>query len=289
MTQTDTGFIQQSLFFRNAPMPADLAALLDRVTIFDAFIAEHGVVALAGAAAVLFFGGFVKGAIGFALPMIALAGMGAFLPAPMAVALMVLAALTANVWQAFAWGVGAAIRNFRDFRVLNLTMLPMLALGTQVLPLLDERVIFLVIGVVVCFFSALQLVGYRPPDPSAHAKPVEVGVGLSAGLLGGISGAWGPPITFYLLARRVAPADQVLTQGVSFLLGTIVLSGGLAVSGVLDSKTWPLSLAGIIPVLIGMGLGLRIAPRLNPATFRRATLAMLIFAGLNLLRRGLTL
>lgn len=270
-------------------MPADLAALLDHVTIFDAFIAEHGIAALLGAAGVLFLGGLVKGAIGFALPLIALAGMGAFLPAPTAVALMVLAAMTANVWQAFAWGARAALRNFRDYRVLNLTMLPMLAIGTQVLPVLDERLIFLVIGAVVCFFSALQLVGYRPPDPSAHATPVEVGVGFFAGVIGGISGAWGPPITFYLLARRTPPADQVLTQGVSFLIGTIVLSGGLALSGVLNAQTWPLSLAGVVPVLIGMGLGLRIAPRLNPATFRNATLAMLIFAGLNLLRRGLTL
>ena len=270
-------------------MPADLAALLDRVTIFDAFIAEHGVLALAGAAAVLFFGGFVKGAIGFALPLIALSGMGAFLPAPLAVALMVLAALIANIWQAFAWGVGAALRNFRDYWVLNLTLLPMIAIGSQILPLLDERLLFLTIGAAVCFFSVLQFVGYRPPDPTAYAKPVEAGVGVFAGLIGGISGAWGPPIIFYLLARRTPPVDQVLTQGVSFLLGTIVLSGGLAVSGVLDAQTWPLSLAGVVPVLIGMWLGLRIAPRLNPATFRKAALAMLIFAGLNLLRRGFTL
>lgn len=270
-------------------MPEDLATLLDRVTLFDAFIAEHGTLALAGAAVVLFIGGFVKGAIGFALPLIALAGMGAFLPAPLAVALMVLAAMMANVWQALAWGPVAAVRNFRRYWVLNLTLLPMIAVGTQILPLLDERSIFLVIGTAVCFFSVLQLIGYRPPDPSAYAKPVEAGVGIFSGLIGGISGAWGPPIVFYLLARRTPPVDQVLTQGVSFLLGTLILSGGLAVSGILNAQTWPLSVAGIVPVLLGMGLGLRIAPKLNPATFRKATLAMLIFAGLNLLRRGFTL
>ena len=268
-------------------MPADLADLLGRLSIFDGFIAQHGLPALAGAAAVLFLGGFVKGAIGFALPMIALAGMGAFLPAPTTVALMVLAAMIANVWQAFAFGLYAALRNLRDYRVLNLTLLPMIAVGSQLLPTLDESLIFMVIGTVVCLFAALQLSGWRPPDPSAHAAPVEAAVGTAAGLLGGISGAWGPPIVFYLLARRTAPADQVLTQGVSFLLGTIVLSGGLAISGVLDRETWPLSVAGAVPVMLGMGIGLRLAPRINPKTFRRLTLAMLALAGVNLLRRGL--
>jgi uncharacterized membrane protein YfcA len=265
----------------------DLAALIGQLTIFDAFIAEHGMLALAGAAAVLFCGGFVKGAIGFALPLIALAGMGAFLPAPLAVALMVIAAFVANIWQAFAWGLAAALRNLRDYWVLNVTLLPMILLGSQLLPHLDERLVYLVIGVMVCAFAALQLIGYRPPDPSRHARPVEAAVGTFSGLLGGISGAWGPPIIFYLLARRTPPVDQVLAQGVSFLLGTAMLSGGLAVSGVLNAQTWPLSVAGVVPVLLGMWLGLKVAPLLNPATFRRLTLMMLIFAGVNLLRRGL--
>jgi uncharacterized membrane protein YfcA len=270
-------------------MPDSLAvpALLDSLHVFDSFVAQHGWLGLAGACAVLFFGGFVKGAIGFALPLIALAGMGAFLPAPTAIALMVMAAMVANFWQAFAFGVVAAVRNFRQYMVLNLTLLPTIALGTQVLPLLDERVIFLLIGTVVGVFALLQLVGWRPPDPTAYARPVEAVIGVFSGLLGGISGAWGPPITFYLLARKTPPVDQVLTMGVSFLIGTLVLSGGLAVSGVLDRETLPLSLMGVVPVLLGMRLGLLLAPRLHPQTFRRATLAMLIFAGLNLLRRGL--
>lgn len=260
---------------------------IEDIAIFRQFVADNGLSALLGATGVMFFGGLVKGAIGFALPMIALAGLGAFLPAHTAIALMVLATLIANVWQAFAFGAAAFLRSFRDYWVLNVTLLPMIAIGTQFLPQIDERVVFLIIGIAVSAFALLQIVGYRPPDPTAYAKPVEAVIGISAGALGGVAGAWGPPITFYLLARRTPPADQVLAMGVSFLLGAIVLSGGLAVSGVLNAETWPLSLAGAVPVLIGMWVGLRIQPLLNPRTFRRLTLFMLVFAGLNLLRRGL--
>jgi uncharacterized membrane protein YfcA len=273
---------------RLMPESPDLPALLDSLRVFDGFLAQHGWLGLGGAFAVLFVGGLVKGAIGFALPLIALSGMGAFLPLPTALALMIVSALVANIWQAFAFGRGAALRNFRDFRVLNLTALPMIAVGSQILPHLSEQAIFLTLGIVVAAFAALQLSGWRPPDPRGwrFERPLEATVGAAAGFLGGIGGTWGPPITFYLLARRTAPADQVLTMGVSFLLGSIVLSGGLVVSGILDGETGPLSIIGVVPVLMGMGLGLRLAPRLNPATFRRATLAMLVLAGLNLLRRG---
>jgi len=48
----------------------------------------------------------------------------------------------------------------------------------------------------------------------------------------------------------------------------------------------PLSLMGIAPVMAGMALGYAFHDRLDPRTFRRATLAVLAVAGLNLLRRG---
>jgi uncharacterized membrane protein YfcA len=272
------------------PDTQTIAAFIAGLPFIDGFVAEYGLASLFGAAAVLFVGGLVKGAIGFALPLIALSGMGAFLPVPTAVALMIVSALIANVWQALNFGWGAALGNFRDYRLLNLTALPMILLGSQILPGLGERPVFLTIGVVVAIFATLQLVGWRPPDPrgTAWERPLEVGVGVAAGFLGGIGGTWGPPITFYLLARRTPPADAVLTMGVSFLLGSIVLSGGLLLSGILNERTWPLSVLGIVPVMLGMWVGLRLSTRLNPVTFRRATLAMLVLMGLNLLRRGLT-
>jgi len=41
-------------------------------------------------------------------------------------------------------------------------------------------------------------------------------------------------------------------------------------------------------VMAGMALGYAVHDRLDPRAFRRATLAVLAVAGLNLLRRGLT-
>ena len=69
--------------------------------------------------------------------------------------------------------------------------------------------------------------------------------------------------------------------------GAVVLLMSHLKSGVLNMQTVPLSLWLVVPAMIGMGIGLRVQDRLDQEKFRRATLAVLILAGLNLIRRGM--
>lgn len=254
---------------------------------FALFSAEHGPNALLAAASVLFLGGLAKGAVGFALPMIAISGLGAFLPAETAVALLILPTFLSNVWQSLRGGWAAAAVEARRHRLMLLTLAPTIALSAQLLAALPDRAIFLILGVGITLFSVVQLLGLRPPKPERAPRAAAVGVGLVAGFFGGVSGVWGPPITLYLIALETPKAEQVRAMGVAFLLGSIVLTLAHSASGVLDARTWPLSLAGALPVCVGMALGFAIHDRLEPAAFRRATLLVLALAGLNLLRRGL--
>ena len=43
----------------------------------------------------------------------------------------------------------------------------------------------------------------------------------------------------------------------------------------------------IVPAMLGVQIGARLSDRIDQATFRRATLAVLLVAGLNLVRRAL--
>jgi len=52
-------------------------------------------------------------------------------------------------------------------------------------------------------------------------------------------------------------------------------------------ETLPFSLALSVPALLGMALGFAVQDRIDQALFRRATLIVLLLAGLNLLRRAL--
>jgi hypothetical protein len=232
-------------------------------------------------------GGFTKGAVGFALPMIAISGLGSFLPAHTALAALILPVLVTNFWQTFRQGVGAAWETLFEFRVLIAVLFVMIALTAQLVALMPERALFLILGVVITLFVGVQLTGWKPPSPDGARRPVEVGVGMLAGFCGGISGVWGPPILMYLIALDTPKAKQVRAQGVSFLVGSVILTAAHFRSGVLNADTTPLSLALVVPSLAGMALGFAVQDRLEQAAFRRLTLVVLCLAGLNLLRRGL--
>ena len=54
--------------------------------------------------AVTLFSGFVKGAVGFAMPMIMMSALGSFLTAQQALAILILPTLFTNIGQAFRQG-----------------------------------------------------------------------------------------------------------------------------------------------------------------------------------------
>lgn len=256
--------------------------------MFDPLLAEYGLGLLLAAGAVMLLAGFTKGAVGFALPMVAISGIGSLMPPTVAIAALIVPSLVTNLWQAGRDGVGEALRSFWRFRVLNAVLFVVIALSAQLVAVLPDAWLFLILGTAVTGFASLQLAGWRLPSPPPHqVRRVELGVGCVAGFFGGLAGVWGPPILFYLLAQGLQKIEQVRVQGIAFLIGSIVLATAHLRSGVLSAETVPLSVAMVLPAVLGMGLGLWLQDRLDEARFRRLTLAVLVLAGLNLLRRGL--
>jgi uncharacterized protein len=60
------------------------------------------------ACAVTVFAGFVKGAVGFAMPLIMIAAFSSFMPPETALAALILSVLTTNVHQSLRFGLRAA-------------------------------------------------------------------------------------------------------------------------------------------------------------------------------------
>ena len=63
---------------------------------------------LIAASAVAVVAGFVKGATGFAMPMIMISGLGSFLAPEVALAALAMPTLVSNLWQAVRQGIPAA-------------------------------------------------------------------------------------------------------------------------------------------------------------------------------------
>lgn len=239
------------------------------------------------AAAVTLFSGFVKGAIGFAMPMIMMSAFGSFLPAQMALALLILPTLATNIQQAGRQGLPAALDSARRYKWHIAMVAIFIFVSAPFARILPPWVMYLALGLPITVFALWQLSGGRVGLPVRHRHAAEIGSGIIGGLYGGISGIWGPPLIVYLLAIRAPKQEQIRVQGVVFLLGAIVLALAHLRSGVLNAQTLPLSALMILPAFAGMQLGFAVQDRLDVAQFRRWTLVLLVLTGLNLVRRAL--
>lgn len=230
--------------------------------------------------------GFVKGVVGFAMPLILISGLTTFLSPDLALAGLILPTLVSNLWQSLRQGLEAARQSVRRFKVFLIAGAITLIVAAQFVRLIPAQALQITIGVPVVFFAMLQLSGYRFHLPQRSAR-VEAAVGGFSGILGGLSGVWGPPTVAYLTALNTPKHDQMRIQGVIYGAGSVLLVAAHLGSGVLRTETLPFSLALVPSALLGMWLGGRVMDRINQAVFRRATLFVLLLAGLNLIRRAL--
>lgn len=238
------------------------------------------------ACAVTLFAGFVKGAVGFAMPLIMIAVFSSFMPPDLALAGLILSVLSTNLHQSLRFGWTAARDTAWTYRRLIILTCIGIAISAPFVVWLPQRVMLGLLGFPVMAFALMQLSGWNPVIAPRWRNPAEYALGLVGGLYGGISGIWGPPVVVYLLALRVDKADMVRVMGVVFLIGAVVLTGAHLTTGVLNQATLPFSAALIVPAAMGMWLGFRLQDRLDPVRFRRWTLVVLLLVAANLIRRA---
>jgi uncharacterized membrane protein YfcA len=243
--------------------------------------------AFGAAIAVTLVAGFVKGAVGFAMPLLMIAGLSLFLDPTLSVAGMMIPVVMANILQVarFSWDeIKQAVAEFWRYIAIVCVMIVIVAQFLTVIPI---RAFYLILGVPVVVLSLIQLMGVQFRLAQGRNGVMDWAVALVAGVLGGLTGTWGVPTVMYLIALDTPKAKQILVQGVIYGLGSISLLAGHLNSGVLNLVTAPFSVMLLIPTYIGMRMGFLISDKLDAKLFRKATLLILILAGVNLIRRGL--
>ena len=244
---------------------------------------EIWIVALAVAAVA----GLVKGVVGFAMPMVLISGLATVMPPDLALGMLILPTAVTNLWQASRGGIDGARRAMRTHWLYLAIVFLFIAGSAQLIYVLPEPALFLILGVPVTFFATMQLLGWQIRFPASARRRVEVAIGAFAGFLGGLTGVLGPPTVMYLTALNTEKREQVQVQGIVFGLGAVVLFFSHLKSGVVNGPSMAGSAVLLVPALLAMAIGFRIQDSMDQALFRRATLAVLVIAGLNLVRRGL--
>lgn len=237
------------------------------------------------AMAVTLFAGFVKGAVGFAMPMIMISAFSSFLPPEVALAGLILPTVMSNLTQAFRQGFEPAWQTAKTYRRFLIATLVMIVVSAQFVRAIPQDVFLLLLGLPITLFALLQLSGRKMALRLEHRDRAEWIMGAIGGLYGGVSGVWGPPLLVYLLSIGAEKLETVRVQGVIFLLGALVLLGAHLQSGVMSGPNTAFSAALVVPALIGQAIGQHIQDRLDQTRFRRWTQILLVLTGLNLMRR----
>ena len=235
---------------------------------------------------VFLFAGVVKGIAGFGQPTISLALLALVRPLPEAMALILLPTLVANVWQAF---VGSWLRTV-TLRLRSFLLAGAVAcwFATGVLARSDARLLSGGLGLLLVASAALALAAPRLPAPSpgreAWLSPI---MGAVSGAITGLTGSFLMPAAPWLQAIRLPRDAFVQAFGIGVVVVTTVLALGMRGEGMLPTELGIASVAGLVPVFLGMEIGRRLRVRLSEEKFRRAVQIGLGAMGVFLAWRGL--
>jgi uncharacterized membrane protein YfcA len=255
--------------------------------MLELFTAGLSVEAFAAAMAITLFAGFVKGAVGFAMPMILVSAFAVFLPQDLALAGLILPTLFTNLSQAFRQGVGPATETARTYRRFLIATVICIGVSAPFADAIPRTVYLLMLGLPITVFAGLQLMGHSLAIHLDHRDRAEWGLGVIGGLYGGVSGIWGPPLLVFLLSTGADKLQIIRAQGVVFLIGALALLGSHLGTGLANAQTLGFSAALSVPALIGLFIGYRVQDRLGQGPFRRWTQGLLVLTGLNMVRLAL--
>lgn len=231
--------------------------------------------------------GIIKGAVGFAMPLVMVSGLSSIMDPKLALAAIIFPIVVSNALQTFRTGLAPAWQAAVEFRRYLLIVCCAIFVTAQGVALIPDKVFYAVLGVPVVILSIVQLLGVQLQIKPENRGWAEWLIGLVSGILGGMAGTWGPTTILYLLAINTPKARQFVVQGVIYGAGSVMLMLGHLNSGILNRETAPFSVLLLAPAMIGLWIGFQLYDRMDQALFRKATLVVLILTGLNLIRKSL--
>ena len=157
---------------------------------------------------IFFAAGFVKGVLGFGLPLFTMSFLPFFVPVEVAIVLSALVQPITNIGQLISSG---GVRNAVVVSVpVLLALLPGVAIGAWFLTSIDSQTLLFILGVAVIAFSVFNLSGYKIHIQQSWKFPSGIIAGGLAGLIGALTSINGPIYIMYLAGYRPK------SSGVSF-------------------------------------------------------------------------
>ncbi|HEY6103896.1 MAG TPA: sulfite exporter TauE/SafE family protein [bacterium] len=246
------------------------------LSLNTAFVFVLGVIVLATA---------VKAALGFGFPLIAVP-LSSLLVGPRNAVLLIAIPVVITNFAILLRG-GGTRQDLRRFGILLLGVVAGTVVSAPFLGRLNPALLTMVVGVTAVLFAGLSfwnLVPDIPPSAERYAGPA---VGLFAGIVGGVTGIFAPPIAAYIHSLRVEKRVFVFWLTASFMLGGLTQAVTYYRLGLYTPAVVLYAALACVPALLGTQVGLWIQDRLPSELFRRLVLVLVLVTGISLIGQSL--
>lgn len=248
-----------------------------RQMAIDERLAYNGRMEPGAAAAIILLAGFAafaQSATGFGFGLLFVPPLAMMIGARDAVLTSNILSTTLVVLLAYRLRADVDVRTWAVLMAGSVAGMP---LGLVVLLSIEPEVLQVVIAVNVIVFTALLARGLRI-DRAGIAGDAFTGV-LSGALRTSTSMS-GPPVVIYLQGRGLTPDVFRATISAFFLASGMVAMGAFAMTRSYTVESWVASAVALPAVGVGMVAGNRLAPRIEPARFRRVVQFLLLVSAL---------
>ena len=228
--------------------------------------------------------GFVQGLSGFAFGLTAMSFWAWTVAPQLAVPLVVVCSL---VGQALA--IGPVRRGFDARRVLPFIIGGAVGvpLGAALLPLVDQTLFRAGLGAILVVYCPLMLAARALPRVAHGGRLADGGVGLVGGVMGGLGGLTGTPVTvWYTLRGWDKDSGRAVLQTFNLAMHALTLTV-YAASGMITAELGRLCAVAVPAMALPALAGIRLYSRIDDQAFRRLLLGLLLLSGLVLLATSL--
>ena len=225
----------------------------------------------------LFLGGLVKGTVGMGMKIVVLGLLATIIELPVAIAIIILPAVTTNIWQVFG---GPPLRETLR-RTWSLFVMVCIGVwfGTEILAASNPVHLAATLGVLLVVYAVFALSAPRIPSPGRHETWMSPVIGGLTGIFGGMTGSDVIPGVPYMQSLGLSRDMMIQAMGILFLLGSSMIAISFAYRGFLTPEIGVASALGSLPTLGGYYFGAKIRQRIPEALFRRILLVALLLLG----------
>jgi uncharacterized membrane protein YfcA len=226
-----------------------------------------------------FTGGFVSGFSGFAMGLV-VSGVWLHIITPLQTATLIAGyGLLTQGYGIFKLRRALDLQNAWPLVLGTIIGIP---IGVSILAYVNPTYVRLGVGVLLVLYSIYSLA--RPVfAPMKIGIGTDIAIGMSNGMLGGLTGLGGV-ISTISCQWRGWPKDvqRAVFQPVLFV-AFVVISVSQAVAGSFTRDTLTLYAVGVPFMVAGLWIGFKLFGKINDETFRKTVLVLLLFAGLSLI------